>query len=418
MNNTIASGYALGASTTATGTLKIIRQSDDVDDIEEGELAYISMEKSKFNDVLLFYSLIRAGVGGILCEDIGRTSHGIVLVNEFGIPCLTDINSDIASYEWETITVFDDTVVEGSATTSGEDTVDFTGLPNIDTSIRINLGFPEVIDARRDLMGHIDGVGFMRMEFLLLDVLNGVHPEEYLRQSSESELTAKLASRIEPVVELLGDNPVWIRTNDFSVPQLHRMDGGELHETPEKNPMLGWRGIARSIEQETLLKIEFEALRRIANNGHENMGVFPPMTRFSDEFREWKIIAHDVGLEAVDFGMMVETPSAALTFEEFANAIDFMIFGSNDLTQFTLAIDRGNANLQSKYDEKELAVQKLMKRVIQICNNNDIESSIGGQAAADPELITQLLEFGIDGFSISPNSETVQDVTEHIHSLQ
>jgi pyruvate,water dikinase len=417
MTNSLASGRSLGANTTAAGTLRIFRQTTEVDMFEEGDIVYIHADAQKHNDVLLFYELIKQGVEGILCKKIGRTDHSVLLANELNIPCLDNIDPQITDHESRKITIQNNVVVGGNMSTPDEDIINFTNLPNTSIPIKINLGFPEVISAHKELIDYVDGVGFMRMEFLLLDILDGMHPKAYLNKNDRVELVSDLATRIEPVVDAFEDNPVWIRTNDFSVPQLYGMDGGKTYENIENNPMLGWRGIARSIEDKTLLQIEFEALRRVVDSGYNNVGVFPPMTRFLTEFKQWKSIAHDIGLKRIDFGIRVETPSVALTFEEFVDDIEFMIFGSNDLTQFTLAIDRGNPKLQSKYDEKEPAVQRLMERVIRICNDYDIESSIGGEAAADSKLITQLLELDIDSFSVSPTPETVRDVTKHINSI-
>jgi pyruvate,water dikinase len=208
-------------------------------------------------------------------------------------------------------------------------------------------------------------------------------------------------------VRAFGDRPVRIRTDDFSVPQLASLASETRHEADEENPMLGWRGIARSIEEPALLETEFRALRILLEEGYENVGVFPPMTRFPEEYERWQSIAERVGVDDASFGLMVETPAAALTIEEFVDDVEFVIFGSNDLTQFTLAIDRGNPKLETKFDENRTAVLRLMRRVIDVCTEHGVESSIGGEAASDPELASRLLEFGISGFSVNPDAGTL-----------
>jgi len=210
---------------------------------------------------------------------------------------------------------------------------------------------------------------------------------------------------------------VWIRTDDFSPVQLRRMQGGEKYETEESNPMLGWRGIARAIDTPRIVTPQFRAIKVLQDEGH-NIGIFPPMARFPREYKAWKEMAEKAGLTNVKYGLMVETPAAAITFDEFAPDLDFMIFGSNDLTQFTLAIDRSNQHLAEKFDENETAVVRLMQSVIQICNEQRIESCIGGQAASDEKLIRKLTSFGISGYSVNPNPRVFRQTKEAIHRIE
>jgi pyruvate,water dikinase len=115
---------------------------------------------------------------------------------------------------------------------------------------------------------------------------------------------------------------------------------------------------------------------------------------------------------------MVEAPAAALTIEDFVQDIQFVVFGSNDLTQFTLAIDRNNPHLIEMFNEKEKAVLKLMKMVIDVCNRYNIETTIGGQAGSDEEMVDILLSYGISGVSVNPDPWTVDRVRRFIESKE
>jgi pyruvate,water dikinase len=143
------------------------------------------------------------------------------------------------------------------------------------------------------------------------------------------------------------------------------------------------------------------------------------MTYSHKEYMEWKRLAETVlDVKKIKLGLMVETPAAALTIEDFVQDIQFVVFGSNDLTQFTLAIDRNNPHLIEMFNEKEKAVLKLMKMVIDVCNRYNIETTIGGQAGSDEEMVDILLSYGISGVSVNPDPWTVDRVRRFIESKE
>jgi pyruvate,water dikinase len=391
-----------------TGTLRVVRSVEDAGDVTDGDVVYLPDARNRGDAVPLFHTVIRRGAGGLLCERVGRGDHGAILANELGVPCVSGIDRRIASRAGEVVTVAGDSVFEGVREFDPEPAPELERRAGeTDARLMINLGFPEVIEREPALVGGVDGVGFMRLEFLMLEVLDGRHPLDYLAEHGQAALAGELADRIRPVVRAFGDRPVRVRTDDFSVPQLASLASETRREADEENPMLGWRGVARSIEEPALLEAEFRALRSLLEEGYGNVGVFPPMTRFPEEYERWKSIAERVGVGDASLGLMVETPAAALTVEEFVDDVEFVIFGSNDLTQFTLAIDRGNPRLETKFDESRTAVRRLLRRVIDVCTEHGVESSIGGEAASDPELASRLLEFGISGFSVNPDARTV-----------
>lgn len=416
-HNMLEKGIALGPRKQTIGTLKIISEFSDIENITGGNIVYIPDSVSTKNNILLFYNLAKKEVGAILCEHLERTDHGVLLANELGIPCISEISPELENKEGEKIIIQDNKIFSSDSIVSSIDRPDEFTFPDCSTKIKINLGFPEVIRRQPSITKISDGIGFMRLEFILLDILNNTHPKEYLKNRNKKELETQLADRIEPIVDAYTD-PVWIRTDDFAVSHLKEMEGGERYETQEENSALGWRGISRSIDDPFLYKIQIEAIKKLISRGYENIGLFPPMTRFQTEFQEWKNFAMKKGLRNVSFGLMIETPSAALTFERFTDDIDFLVFGSNDLTQFTLAIDRNNPKLQSKFDEKADAVLKLFDRVISIANKEDIETCIGGQAASDEQLAKKLISFGIDSLSVNPDQKTISQTRNFVNQAE
>lgn len=409
-------GESLGPNTSVKGQLRVISSPDNIDEINEGDIVYIPSSTTTVENVSFFYSIVKAGGEAILTDHIGSTDHGVILANELGLPCIRGVPSDITKYTGKSVTVSGNTVYINGIGKSHEKsrTEPVIKSPPSDVTLMINLGFPEVVDRRSEIVDVVDGVGFMRLEFIMLDVLENVHPYMFIENNSMEEFAGRITERINKVVDAFAPKPVWIRTDDFSVSQLQKMKGGEQYEKQENYSMLGWRGIARSLDDSRLIEPQFKAIRRVMNTKDSNIGVFPPMMRFPEEYRSWKELARDSGLSEVNFGVMIETPSAALTFEEIASEVGFMIFGTNDLTQFTLAIDRGNERLQHKYAADQPAVLSLMERVITICNSHNIESSIGGSAGSDTTLAEKLLDYGISGFSVNPDKQTINKMTDFL----
>ncbi|WP_456420051.1 putative PEP-binding protein, partial [Methanocaldococcus infernus] len=184
------------------------------------------------------------------------------------------------------------------------------------------------------------------------------------------------------------------------------------NEPIEHNPMLGWRGIRRGLDEPEILKCELEAIKRLREEGYKNIEVMIPLVTYVDEVRKFKEIAKEVGLELgkdIKFGVMVETPAAALIIEDLIKeGIDFVSLGTNDLTQYTLAIDRNNELVSKYYKEDHPAVLKLMKHVIETCKKNGVKTSICGQAGSRPHIVEKLIEWGID--SVSANIDAVDTI--------
>ncbi|MGZ7048237.1 MAG: putative PEP-binding protein, partial [Methanobacterium sp.] len=196
-------------------------------------------------------------------------------------------------------------------------------------------------------------------------------------------------------------------------------EGGE-DEPYEHNPMLGWRGIRRELDEPEILKAEFKAIKKLREQGYTNIGIMIPLVQHPDELKKAKEIAKEVGLKpqkTIEFGIMVETPAAALTIEDFiAEGLDFVSFGTNDLTQYTLAIDRNNENVADLYTEKHPAVLKLLVYVINKCNKAGVKTSICGQAGSMPDIVEKLVEAGIQ--SVSANTDAVATVREVVARVE
>jgi pyruvate,water dikinase len=263
-----------------------------------------------------------------------------------------------------------------------------------------------------------DGVGLLRIEHIVLGL--GEHPLELLDGGREDEYVDYLVDNIRTVAQAFHPRPVWMRTLDAPTDEFRGMPGGD-REPNEANPMLGWRGIRRGLEQPVLLEAEFKALKRLHEEGSDNVGIMLPLVQDPREIREAKAIARSVGLDpdgpSLDFGIMIEIPASALIIDELLDeGLDFVSFGTNDLTQYTLAVDRNNENVAGLFDEFHPAVGRLIEMVIKACRARGVSTSICGQAGSDPKFVEKLIHWGIT--SVSANIDAVAEVRRTVARVE
>ena len=216
---------------------------------------------------------------------------------------------------------------------SGIDSTPTTGIQNAPiltvTEVKVNVSMPEA--AQKAAATGADGVGLLRTEHMMLAL--GVHPKKFIKDGKEDELVKALVENILKVADAFYPKTVWYRTLDAPTDEFKSLQGGE-DEPYEHNPMLGWRGIRRELDEPEILKAEFKAIKKLHEEGYTNIGIMLPLVQHPDELKEAKRIAREVGLKPqknIEWGIMVETPGAALTIEDFiAEGIDFVSFGTND----------------------------------------------------------------------------------------
>ncbi|EEB74983.1 phosphoenolpyruvate synthase [Thermococcus sp. AM4] len=399
----------LGASPgIGAGRVVVIFDASEIDKVKEGDVLVTTMTNPD-----MVPAMKRASA--IITDEGGRTSHAAIVSRELGIPAV--VGTKVATKVLKTgdyVTV-DGTrgvvykgivksLVEKKEEKAEGGQVVVAGAPLVTaTKVKVNVSMPEV--AERAAATGADGVGLLRAEHMILSI--GQHPVKFIKEGKEEELVEKLAEGIRTVAAAFYPRPVWYRTLDAPTNEFKEMPGGE-DEPDERNPMLGWRGIRRSLDQPELLKAEFKAIKKVVEEGYDNIGVMLPLVANPDQIRKAKEIARSVGLEPhkdVEWGIMVEVPAAALIIEDLIKeGLDFVSFGTNDLTQYTLAIDRDNDRIAYLYDEKHPAVLKLIKHVIKVAKKYGVETSICGQAGSDPKMAKILVRLGIDSISANPDA--------------
>jgi pyruvate,water dikinase len=171
--------------------------------------------------------------------------------------------------------------------------------------------------------------------------------------------------------------------------------------------MLGWRGIRRDLTETEHLRLEIRAFKKLHEMGLTNVGIMLPMVQHVRELKAAKAIMREEGLnlEKIELGIMVETPGAALTIEEFIEeGLNFVSFGTNDLTQYTLALDRGNARLAERFSAFHPAVLRMLRQARQVAAARGTPIAVCGEMASEPLGVFLLLGLGYREFSSAPTA--------------
>jgi pyruvate,water dikinase len=180
--------------------------------------------------------------------------------------------------------------------------------------------------------------------------------------------------------------------------------------------MLGFHGVRYSILNPGILKAELKGLKRVAKKG-KKVGLLLPQVILVDEVKKVKEMLKEIDFLEAKVGVMVETPAAVQIIEDLCKeGIDFISFGTNDLTQYMLAIDRGNGKVQHLYDEMHPAILYQLAYVIRVCKRYGIETSICGQSGSRKEMAKYLVEKGID--SISVNADVAKEISDYVYEIE
>ena len=355
-------------------------------------------------------------LAALVPESGGYTSHGAIMARSFGVPLVTGLSG-----LFETVSKGETIIADGSdgvvIISPDEITLaayvakrqnyledqkslnEFKLRPTLDADgnprrLMANIG--GINDAKAAKANGAEGVGLFRTEFLFLDRATLPSEEEQFRVYSE-------------VSAIFAPDEVIVRTldagGDKNVPALNL--------PKEDNPFLGYRAIRYCLAEPAVFATQLRAILRAGAKG-KNLRIMLPFVTSADEITKAKALvascADDLRAKGLDhdenvkIGIMVETPAAVLLAEELIKIADFFSVGTNDLTQYTLAADRGNANVAQLCSPFHPAVLKSLKRVIDAGKAAGKPVGLCGESGADPEMIPLLLALGLDEFSVSPAS--------------
>ena len=400
----------------ASGEARIVTKLDHLDQVGEGDIIVTEMTMPD-----MVPAMKRAS--GIVTDEGGMTSHAAIVSRELGVPAVVGAGSATRQLEdGQPITIDGDkgTVREGAepekeAPEPIEEARPKTPVkPMTATEVKVNVSIPEA--AERAAATGADGVGLLRIEHMVLSL--GKTPTKYIAENGERAYVDELVDGIRTAAEAFYPRPVRVRTLDAPTDEFRQLEGGD-DEPHEHNPMLGYRGIRRSLDNPDLFEHELEAFRRIFEMGYDNVEVMFPLVNDAEDVFRARNLMEQAGIDPTkrEWGVMIETPAAALEVESMAETgIDFVSFGTNDLTQYTLAVDRNNERVADRFDELHPAVLKLIGDTIETCRDLDVRTSICGQAGSKPQMVQFLVEKGVS--SVSANIDAVRDVQHEVKRVE
>ncbi len=278
---------------------------------------------------------------------------------------------------------------ELASASAGGDSVTLDGVR---MTLRVNVDLPE--EAELAARSGAEGVGLMRTEFLVVGRAGMPDEEEQYRAYRR-------------VVESFPGMPVVIRTYDLGGDKLPV--GGFPHEA---NPFLGWRAIRLCLDQPEFFRTQLRALLRAANHG--DVRIMLPLVVTVDEVRQARALLEEAARELaaadvahrtdVPLGVMIETPAAAVGADSMVDDVAFFSIGTNDLVQYTLAVDRGNANLAARFTPMHPSVLRLIKRTVDVGDAAGLEVCVCGEMASQPLMVLVLIGLGVRQLSVSPRA--------------
>lgn len=358
--------------------------------------------------------LSRFDLAGIVTEKGGLTSHVVILAQSLGIPCVIGvdwkrmrpeefefvmIDGDVGSVLFDPTDQLKEDVksYKKKKLREHEIALQWASKPNETTcgksfSIRGNVEF--ISELPRVKTHGAKGIGLLRTETILFET-GGFDVQtqlDFYRQ----------------VAEASGEDPVIIRLFDAGGDKLP-----ENHEE-EHNPFLGWRGIRMLLDKPDLLRQQYEAILRVSAEFKGKIKILVPMISHMHQIEQARAILEDVKKELkqagvafdseIPFGIMIEVPGIAVMAKEAAEEVDFFSIGTNDLTQYMLAVDRGNSKISSLYQPSHPSIWRVINSVIKAADDAGIPVSVCGEMASNPLYAACFLGMGLKDLSMTTNS--------------
>jgi pyruvate,water dikinase len=428
-------GRAIGQK-IGSGTGRIVGDASEMDRVGSGDILVTDMTDPNWEPVMKLASAIVTNRGG-------RTCHAAIIARELGIPAVvgcadaTDVLTNGREVTVSCAEGDEGRIYDGLIETEVEE-VRWGQMPDIGLKVMMNVGNPQLAFDFSQIPNA--GVGLARLEFIINNNIN-VHPKAILdypnvdgdlKKAVESAargyasprafFVEKLAEGIATIGAAFYPKSVIVRLSDFKSNEYRKLVGGSRYEPDEENPMLGFRGASRYISDDfaECFRMECEALKKVRDEmGLTNVEIMVPFVRTLEQARRVVELLAEHGLKRGENGlrliMMCEVPSNAILADEFLQFFDGFSIGSNDMTQLTLGLDRdsGLELLAADFDERDAAVQFMLRRAIQACLKAGKYVGICGQGPSDhPDLAQWLRDEGI--LSISLNPDTVVDTWQRL----
>ena len=421
----LCEGRSIGQRIGA-GKVRIVSNLNEMDKVQDGDVLVSDMTDPDWEPVMKRAAAIITNRGG-------RTCHAAIIARELGVPAIVGCgNATELLVDGQDVTV---SCAEGDTGFIYESQIDFDiqtnsieSMPELAFKVMMNVGNPDRAFSFTQMPN--EGIGLARLEFIINRMI-GVHPKALLNMNSLPREVAqaineriagyaspvdfyvdKLVEGISTLAVAFMDQPVIVRMSDFKSNEYANLLGGKLYEPSEENPMLGFRGASRYVSDNfrDCFELECKALKRVRDTmGLTNVEIMIPFVRTVDEAKKVLELLEKNGLKRGENGlrviMMCELPTNCLLADEFLEHFDGFSIGSNDLTQLTLGLDRDSGIISHLFDERDLAVKKLLSMAIAACRKADKYIGICGQGPSDhPDFAYWLMEQGISSVSLNPDS--------------
>jgi pyruvate, water dikinase len=421
----LVEGRSIGQRIGA-GRARIIRGVHEMELVQRGDVLVADMTDPDWEPVMKRAAAIVTNRGG-------RTCHAAIIARELGIPAVVGCgNATTLIHAGQEVTVScaegDTGFVYEGILSFEQQQIELDRMPPSPVRIMMNVGNPERAFSFAGIPHR--GVGLARLEFIINRMI-GVHPRalldfEQLDADLKTTIRKQMAGYADPVTfyvdklcegiaqiaAAFAPEPVIVRLSDFKSNEYANLIGGRLYEPHEENPMLGFRGAARYVDEtfRPCFELECRALRFVRNEmGLRNVQVMVPFVRTVNEARRVTELLAANGLErGVDdlkLIMMCELPTNAVLADQYLEYFDGMSIGSNDMTQLTLGLDRDSSIVAKLFDERDDAVKAMLSMAITACKRHGKYVGICGQGPSDhPELARWLVDQGIDSLSLNPDT--------------
>jgi len=347
-------------------------------------------------------SMNLGNVVGIILKDGGPTSHAVIVAKNLGIPCVIGVGKGIEEIMNEDLIALDGSsgeliinpdkkVIETmnkNKKREEEIRTNFTesSYKEQDFEFLINVGSNEEIES----FSHdfLNSIGLFRSEFIYLDrsSIPTVDEQKEILEKIQQKFTGTITYR---TLDIGGDKQV-----------------AYLSLPVEENPFLGVRGIRLSLQIEELFRTQIESI--LTSKDADRVKIMFPMISTIEDFIKSKNIileiAKNLNKKVPEVGIMIETPSSTILVEDFSEYVDFFSIGTNDLTQYIMAADRGNPNLFEYQDPLHPAILRVLENVFKVGESTNKEVSVCGEMASDPDAAVVLYILGLRKFSMSPSA--------------
>jgi len=386
-----------------SGKIRIVKNLDDLGKVKKGDILVTEMTNP---DMVVTMQRCAA----IVTDEGGLTAHAAIVSREMGIPAIVGTQTATTKLkEEEVITVdgYTGKVYKGKVAETAQKEIKKV-TAETKTKLKVIIDLPSF--AQRAAKTGLKRVGLARLEGIIAE--SGKHPQYFLQSKNMKGYEEIIYKGLSEIAEYFEE--IWVRTSDIRSDEFQNLEGAS--KEIETNPMLGMHGIRYGLIHPEILKSELNAMKRVFENGSK-IGILAPQIISVEEIKKIKSYINEIGFSQAKVGVMIETPASVQVIKELCDeGIDFISFGTNDLTQYTLAVDRGNEQVQNIYNEMHPSVLHQLEYVIKVCKEKGVETSICGQAGSRKEMVKFLIEKGID--SISVNSDMAADIASYISELE